>query len=150
MKILQKYLNEIKAFENNEIKVTVIGHTQNMTNNENSYNKALEYSKTISNLLVENGVNKEKVITQSRLDYDNLFLETDLHDINNVVAITLYVPKVIEKPILDDDKDGVINELDKCPNTPLGYTVDENGCTNKINLEVLFQSDSSIIKEEFK
>ena len=28
----------------------------------------------------------------------------------------------------DDDKDGVINSLDKCPNSPLGATVNEHGC----------------------
>nr|WP_162988751.1 hypothetical protein [Pedobacter schmidteae] len=31
-------------------------------------------------------------------------------------------------PLDDDDKDGVINKNDKCPNTPLGQTVDANGC----------------------
>ena len=58
--------------------------------------------------------------------------------------------KKVEKPVLDDDKDGVINELDKCPNTPAGYTVDTNGCTNKINLEVLFENNSSVVKEDTK
>ena len=28
----------------------------------------------------------------------------------------------------DDDKDGVINRKDKCPNTPFGYLVDKVGC----------------------
>ena len=28
----------------------------------------------------------------------------------------------------DDDKDGVLNELDQCPATPSGATVDEKGC----------------------
>ncbi|MCB9096648.1 MAG: OmpA family protein [Arcobacter sp.] len=80
------------------------------------------------------------------------FLETNRSDktLNNVVAIALYVPKKAEKVILDDDKDGVINELDKCPNTPAGYTVDENGCTNKINLEVLFENNSAVVKEDTK
>ena len=58
--------------------------------------------------------------------------------------------KNAEKTILDDDNDGVINELDKCPNTPKGYTVDENGCSNKINLEVLFENDSAVLKENTK
>jgi len=29
---------------------------------------------------------------------------------------------------LDDDKDGVANSIDQCPNTPLGTEVDETGC----------------------
>ncbi|RXK11787.1 hypothetical protein CP965_11430 [Halarcobacter mediterraneus] len=141
---------KINSYDRDDITVTVIGHTQNMKNSEDSYNKALDYSKTITELLIENGVNKEKLVSQSRVDYDNLFLETDKHDINNVVAVSLYIPKTKETVVLDDDKDGVINELDKCPNTAPGYTVDEEGCTNKINLEVLFEKDSSKIKEDTK
>ncbi|WP_331774558.1 OmpA family protein [Sulfurospirillum sp. 1612] len=42
------------------------------------------------------------------------------------------VAKVAPKPapvvVLDDDKDGVINEKDACPNTPMGVQVDEKGC----------------------
>lgn len=30
----------------------------------------------------------------------------------------------------DTDKDGVINKIDQCPNTPLGLEVDEYGCPN--------------------
>ena len=29
----------------------------------------------------------------------------------------------------DDDNDGVVNSLDKCPNTPLGESVDASGCS---------------------
>ncbi len=32
------------------------------------------------------------------------------------------------KPIIDSDGDGVMDELDKCPNTPVGITVDGSGC----------------------
>jgi OOP family OmpA-OmpF porin len=37
---------------------------------------------------------------------------------------------VVEKVVapLDADKDGVIDNLDKCPNTPAGVAVDGNGC----------------------
>lgn len=33
-----------------------------------------------------------------------------------------------EKPKLDSDSDGVVDENDKCPETPEGIKVDENGC----------------------
>ena len=145
---IKQIAEKIKSYDRDDIKVTVIGHTKNMENDEKSYDKALKYSKTINELLVKNGVNEEKIIFQSRVDFDNAFLETDLHDINNVVAVALYVPKL--KPVLDDDKDGVINELDKCPDTPKGYTVDQDGCTIKINLEVLFENDSAVVKEDSK
>jgi len=149
---ISKVINEYK---DENIKVTIIGHTKAMNDKEASYEKASNYANIIKDRLVENGVNKEILFTQSRLDNDRLFLETNRSDktLNNVVAIALYVPKNIkksEKALLDDDNDGVINELDKCPNTPKGYTVDENGCTNKINLEVLFENDSAVIQEETK
>jgi adhesin transport system outer membrane protein len=123
-----------------------------MEDKEESYTKAANYAQTIKDELVKNGVNKDVIIDESRVDYDKAFLETNRSDktLNNVVAIALYVPKKVEKPVLDDDKDGVINELDKCPNTPAGYTVDTNGCTNKINLEVLFENNSSVVKEDTK
>lgn len=33
------------------------------------------------------------------------------------------------KKVGDDDKDGVKNKKDKCPNTPYGWLVDKDGCT---------------------
>lgn len=35
---------------------------------------------------------------------------------------------VVEKPKIDSDNDGVYDEMDKCPNTPPGVQVDEEGC----------------------
>ena len=35
---------------------------------------------------------------------------------------------VIKKPQIDSDNDGVIDEMDKCPNTPAGVQVDAQGC----------------------
>jgi len=47
----------------------------------------------------------------------------------------------------DDDKDGVVNTADNCPNTPLGSSVDAQGCVIQVNLDtdgdgVLNTSDS--------
>ena len=149
---LSEVAKVINNYKDEDIKVTVIGHTQAMEDKEESYTKAETYAKTIKDELVKNGVNKDVIVQESRVDYDKAFLETNGSDksLNNLVAIALYVPKKVEKVVLDDDKDGVINELDKCPNTPLGYTVDENGCTNKINLEVLFENNSAVIKDDTK
>ncbi|MBR8465159.1 OmpA family protein [Campylobacter sp. faydin G-140] len=47
--------------------------------------------------------------------------------------------------VLDDDNDGVLNDVDKCPNTPAGVVVDENGCEKVIvlrDLGVNFAFDS--------
>lgn len=147
---IKEIAEKINSYERDDITVTVIGHTKNMEDDSKSYKKAKQYANTITKLLIKNGVDKNLISTQSRVDYDNLYLETDKHDINNIVAVTLYVPKLKEEVVLDDDNDGVRNELDKCSNTASGYSVDEDGCTKKINLEVLFENDSSMIKEETK
>lgn len=142
----------INNYKDEDIKVTVIGHTQATKDKQASYDTAASYAKTIRDQLAANGVSESVLIEESRVDYDRSYLETNRSDktLNNTVAIALYVPKKIEKVILDDDNDGVINELDKCPNTPAGYTVDENGCANKINLEVLFENNSTIVKNDTK
>lgn len=45
----------------------------------------------------------------------------------------------------DDDKDGVLNENDKCPNSDPSDIVDKNGCEQRVNLEVNFGFDSAKI-----
>jgi OmpA-OmpF porin, OOP family len=59
------------------------------------------------------------------------------------------VPAPAPKP-KDDDHDGVINALDKCPNTPAGVKVDANGCMKKVNLHINFAFDSYKIKAPFQ
>lgn len=55
------------------------------------------------------------------------------------------------KPVVigDDDKDGVLNNIDQCPNTPAGFEVDEVGCSKLVNLEVLFERDSYKVNSNF-
>ena len=59
--------------------------------------------------------------------------------------------EVIEqKPVIlpqDDDKDGVINKLDKCPNTTKGVKVNSDGCVETINLNIKFDNNSANIKK---
>jgi outer membrane protein OmpA-like peptidoglycan-associated protein len=38
------------------------------------------------------------------------------------------VPPDVARPVLDSDHDGVPDDKDECPNTPLGATVDAKGC----------------------
>jgi OOP family OmpA-OmpF porin len=62
---------------------------------------------------------------------------------------------------LDEDKDGVTDAKDKCPGTaPDNVIVDDNGCAKTITKEtkeaikeqinIVFDSNQSIIKPEFK
>lgn len=62
-------------------------------------------------------------------------------------------PKAVEPPKeapKDSDGDGVIDELDKCPNTPKGLKVDKDGCALNFNFHVNFDFDKSDIKSEQK
>jgi len=49
---------------------------------------------------------------------------------------------------LDGDKDGVVDALDRCPNTVAGVSVDENGCAESIILAIKFENASSQINEK--
>lgn len=57
----------------------------------------------------------------------------------------------VENTIGDEDGDGVLDNVDKCPGTPAGVVVDENGCEKviRLNLGVNFAFDSAKIKPEY-
>lgn len=50
----------------------------------------------------------------------------------------------------DDDNDGVLNSKDKCPTTPAGNFVDEEGCTKIVNLHINFETASYTVDEASK
>lgn len=61
--------------------------------------------------------------------------------------------EVVPTPVVvdnDTDKDGVVNEKDKCPDTPKGKVVDEFGCMKLIRLQVNFDFDKYNLKDEYK
>ncbi|MBW2171765.1 MAG: OmpA family protein, partial [Deltaproteobacteria bacterium] len=49
-------------------------------------------------------------------------------DIASAGAMAGFVEKVFLEEVMDSDGDGVLDDLDKCPNTPRGVKVDANGC----------------------
>lgn len=60
-------------------------------------------------------------------------------------------PVVIPTPVVapvDSDKDGVMDDKDKCPGTPIGFKVDTDGCPLKATLHLNFSSDSSKVDAE--
>jgi OmpA-OmpF porin, OOP family len=57
------------------------------------------------------------------------------------------IPMAASKP-MDSDKDGVPDNLDQCPNTPLGFTVDGKGCLASASSVVLFSFNSSDIRSK--
>ncbi len=58
------------------------------------------------------------------------------------------VEKEAPKP-LDSDNDGVIDSLDKCPNTPAGFKVDKNGCAVSITMHINFETNKAVIPNSY-
>ncbi|WP_428024795.1 OmpA family protein [Arcobacter sp.] len=59
-------------------------------------------------------------------------------------------PKKVEEPkVLDSDNDGVIDSLDKEPNTMSGAKVDAEGAMVMVDLEINFPINSSIINKQY-
>ena len=62
-------------------------------------------------------------------------------------------PIIVAAPLVDSDGDGVVDELDKCPNTPEGALVDSDGCPKELttvireSLYVEFDTNKTVVKE---
>lgn len=167
---IKKITDDIKTYYSQDSIITIIGHTKSGKLEDDG----LKYASAIKQEMIANGINEENIITESRGFSDNEFLETRNSDsgLNNRAMIAVYIPKEI--PVdsdndgifdtidrcqntpngfkvdefgccFDDDSDGVVNELDMCPSTPDGYQVDDKGCSVKLNLQVLFENDSSVV-----
>lgn len=83
-----------------------------------------------------------------------------------VVPVTPIVPvqPAVQPPVPvvvaegDEDRDGVVDSLDQCPNTPYNVVVDANGCPVqelvddqlRMELRVFFDNDKTIIKDQYK
>ncbi|MBE2985852.1 MULTISPECIES: OmpA family protein [Campylobacter] len=75
-------------------------------------------------------------------------------DAKNVAPVVAAAPAMAPAaPVsLDDDNDGVLNDVDKCPNTPAGVVVDETGCEKVIvlrDLGVNFAFDSYAVSPTY-
>jgi OOP family OmpA-OmpF porin len=55
------------------------------------------------------------------------------------------VPMAVAPKPLDSDNDGVTDNQDQCPNTPLGFAVDSKGCLASASSVVLFSFNSADI-----
>lgn len=62
-----------------------------------------------------------------------------------VAPVKVAEPVVVAAPVVvdgDNDHDGVKNSIDKCPNTPKGAKVNNDGCQEIVNLHVNFETNS--------
>lgn len=73
------------------------------------------------------------------------YREGDFVRIQSVIALAaiLLIAGCGNKPV-DSDGDGIVDSLDKCPNSPPGCTVDSNGC----EIEVEMAEENSGVPQE--
>lgn len=64
------------------------------------------------------------------------------------VAVEPVKPVAVAQP-KDSDADGVIDELDQCPDTMKGAKVDTVGCMTLVNLNIHFDTNKSDIKNSY-
>ena len=159
---LQKIIDTIKDItaKGNEVLVTVIGHTNEPTDDMNektvqsrayaseiqrwfrysldsnsSIEKSKKYALKIQDALVDGGIDKKITVVEYRGGKDMFFTDesTSGRDLSNRVMVTMYVLNTKEK---DSDGDGVLDSNDKCPGTPKGTKVDAQGCPIPVVLPV--------------
>ena len=69
----------------------------------------------------------------------------DSKETNNTKVI---IKKVyIKEPLKDSDRDGVVDKLDKCPNTPKGVLVNHYGCPIISTLRLNFDFNKAKVKK---
>jgi OmpA-OmpF porin, OOP family len=69
-----------------------------------------------------------------------------------VVVAPVVVAPIVAAPVAapkDSDNDGVIDALDQCPNTMKKAKVDTVGCMTLVNLDINFDTNSSVIKDTY-
>ncbi len=151
---LKEIINNIKetSSKGEKVLITVIGHTNEPTddmnevsvqsrayaskierwfryslNSKDSMEKSKKYALKIQDALVDGGIDKNVTVVEYRAGKDMFFTDatTQGRDLSNRVMVTMYVLNSQEK---DSDGDGVLDSKDKCPNTPKGVAVDDQGC----------------------
>ncbi|MGR5134639.1 Ig-like domain-containing protein, partial [Vibrio alfacsensis] len=93
-------------------------------------------------------------IQAQRVEFDNY--PTTMFGLN----LAYHFGSVQETPLavgsMDSDEDGVQDEQDTCPNTPVTHAVDDNGCSRWTTMPqsfealVLFANDSTRIESQYK
>ncbi|MCW8878809.1 MAG: OmpA family protein [Kangiellaceae bacterium] len=95
---------------------------------------------------------REKSDLQYGISLNYFFGSTQHAQVNKVQTEPLKRSEPVEK---DSDRDGVVNSLDLCPETPLHYMVDSTGCTKfiidreSVVLNVEFPTNSDIVDSKY-
>ena len=139
---------------------SVMESVSNADENRAACERAID---AIKKQLVDHNVQESNIVTECREGSQPIYLENDedARDRNYRVMVALYTPKAekakpkavpVAKPApvvvpavavveADSDGDGVVDSKDKCPNTPKGYKVDDNGCPREVTLHINFATN---------
>jgi len=153
-KIVDKAIEKIKKYtrDGKVLNVTLIGHTDRATDDMNeqtidsdtyankiqnmfryslSENNSTEISKDYANnlkkRLVDSDISKDILFVEYRGSKDLAYIGDESEDrgLSNRVMVTLYIAEPVD---IDSDRDGVFDNIDRCPNTPRLSKVDKYGC----------------------
>jgi len=169
------FINAIKRYELNEkfalYGLAGLGYqevTQELENNENSpifnYGVGVRYDIPYYGIALKSDI--RHLITMNNSQNDFMYslgigmpLGKKYNDDIKAKIPKIEEKKVEEKQIIvapeikeinnDQDGDGVLNNLDKCPNTTAGEKVNNEGCLETINLNINFDNNSAEIKDVY-
>jgi len=94
-----------------------------------------------------------KAFLQKKAKQDNAYMSVTA--MPRYLNIPLETNTTSDNNLLDDDGDGIPNEQDTCPSTPLNTNVDLSGCTlytqatNSVDIGIPFSADSSSVRSEY-
>ena len=165
--ILEQIMADLNASDINKSRMTIIGHTPESrdVNNSVSTNWFVSFFQDVAthegndaeedaNLSRDRGqkvfewfrdqnVSEKNMLVDERGGKDKLYTEglSEGRDMNNRVDVVLYI-------IGDKDRDGVLDPYDACPNTHFGLSVDKYGCSGSLRLDINFKLDSAVVEGE--
>ena len=166
-KVFDQILEDLNNSDAEKSRITIIGNTaesvdtksrvdtnwfvnffQNVATHEGNdaksdINLSKKRGEIVYQELLDSNVSKKIMFVAERGGKDKLYSEglKEGRNLNNRVDIALYI-------IGDKDRDGVLDPYDRCPGTHAGLSVDKNGCSGSIRLDVLFKLDSAIVDGE--
>jgi len=123
--ILEKI--EVLQDAKKEFEITLMGHT---SSSDETSAQSMEF---IAKTFLDANVSQSQIFQEERKNSEDLYIAGE-QEKNERVMVSIYVLEPKEKvreivPQSDSDLDGVFDKDDKCPNTPKGHLVDEQGCS---------------------
>ncbi len=127
LKILKSVVDAVGTYtkDGEGLHLTIIGHASVKSNKDVNTSNRLAF--IVQKYLFDRNISQDITTVEYRNDKDQAYSNATKKGmtLSNRVMLTLYVNIPDD---IDTDKDGVIDSLDRCPNTPIGVKVDKHGC----------------------